>query len=214
MHRNRSGEGAAQAGGRWAHRLAVACRQWAADDDPCGAAAHPRSTMNGHVGNRGRHPGRPAGGAVRRRRGAGLDVDRAARGVHDGDHRAGRHRAGSALRGAAPDLGLLYGAVVTGFGVAVMQPSMPPLVRAWLPDRIGFGTAVYTNGLLIGEILPVALTLPSCCRWSAAAGGSLSWSGASPVVVVAAIWLLAPRPRRGAAGRRRRGAGGRIGGAR
>ena len=41
-----------------------------------------------------------------------------------------------------------------------MQPSMPPLVRAWLPDRIGFATAVYTNGLLIGEVLPVALTLP------------------------------------------------------
>jgi CP family cyanate transporter-like MFS transporter len=39
-----------------------------------------------------------------------------------------------------------------------MQPALPPLVRAWLPDRIGFGTAVYTNGLLVGEILPVALT--------------------------------------------------------
>jgi MFS transporter, CP family, cyanate transporter len=68
---------------------------------------------------------------------------------------------GSALRGAAPDVWLLYGAtIVTGFGVAVMQPSLPPLVRAWLPDRISFGTAVYTNGLLIGEILPVSLMLP------------------------------------------------------
>jgi len=45
---------------------------------------------------------------------------------------------GSALRGAAPDVWLLYAAtIVTGFGVAVMQPSLPPLVRAWLPDRIG-----------------------------------------------------------------------------
>jgi MFS transporter, CP family, cyanate transporter len=68
---------------------------------------------------------------------------------------------GSALRGAAPDLLVLYAAtVVTGFGVAVMQPSLPPLVRAWLPHRIGFGTAVYTNGLLVGESIPVALTLP------------------------------------------------------
>ena len=39
-------------------------------------------------------------------------------------------------------------------------PSLPPLVRAWLPHRIGFGTAVFTNGLLVGEILPVALTIP------------------------------------------------------
>jgi CP family cyanate transporter-like MFS transporter len=68
---------------------------------------------------------------------------------------------GGALRGAVPDFLLLCVAtVITAFGVSIMQPALPPLVRAWLPDRIGFGTAVYTNGLLIGEVLPVALTLP------------------------------------------------------
>src|SRR5215467_10671704 len=68
---------------------------------------------------------------------------------------------GSALRGAAPDIALLYAAtILTAFGVAVMQPALAPLVRIWMPDRIGFGTAVYANGLLVGEILPVALTLP------------------------------------------------------
>jgi MFS transporter, CP family, cyanate transporter len=68
---------------------------------------------------------------------------------------------GCALRGAAPDFMLLCAAtVLTGVGVAIMQPAMPPLVRAWLPERIGFGTAVYTNGLLVGEIIPVALTIP------------------------------------------------------
>src|ERR1043165_7216552 len=74
--------------------------------------------------------------------------------------------AGSVLRGAAPDIWLLYGAtVVTGFGVAIMHPPLPPLVRAWLPDRIGFGTALFTNGLLVGEILPVALTIPLVLPW-------------------------------------------------
>ncbi len=69
--------------------------------------------------------------------------------------------AGSALRGLAPDIWFLYGAtIVTGFGVAIMHPSLPPLVRGWLPHRIGFGTALFTNGLLVGEILPVALTIP------------------------------------------------------
>src|SRR5437762_6738848 len=69
--------------------------------------------------------------------------------------------AGSVLRGAAPEMLTLYAAtIVTGFGVAIMHPSLPPLVRAWLPHRIGFGTAVFTNGLLVGEILPVALTIP------------------------------------------------------
>jgi CP family cyanate transporter-like MFS transporter len=102
---------------------------------------------------------------------------------------------GSALRGAAPDVGLLYAAtIVTGFGVAVMQPSMPPLVRAWLPDRIGFGTAVYSNGLLIGEILPVALMLPVVLPLI---GGSwrlalVAW-GIPCLAIAAVIHVLAPR---------------------
>ena len=66
-----------------------------------------------------------------------------------------------ALRGAWPNLGWLYAMTIAmGAGVAVTQVTMPPAVRAWAPDRIGFATAVYTNGLLIGETLPVALTLP------------------------------------------------------
>ncbi len=85
------------------HRLAVARRQWAAHDDPGGAAADsgdPRRIP--YVGNRGRHPGRPAGGAVRLRCRAGLDADRAVRRAHDRRHRAGRDRArlGAAGRGA------------------------------------------------------------------------------------------------------------------
>src|SRR5882757_11101187 len=69
--------------------------------------------------------------------------------------------AGSAMRSVGPHVAMLYfGTIVTAFGVAVMQPSLPPLVRAWVPQRIGFATAVYTNGLIIGEILPAALTIP------------------------------------------------------
>ena len=68
---------------------------------------------------------------------------------------------GSALRGVGPNVAMLYAmTVVTAFGVAVMQPSMPALVRQWLPHRVAFGTAVYTNGLLVGEIFPVGLTIP------------------------------------------------------
>ncbi len=68
---------------------------------------------------------------------------------------------GSAARGAAIDVGTLYlTTIITAAGVAIMQPSMPPLVRNWLPHRVPFATAVYTNGLLVGEVLGVALTLP------------------------------------------------------
>jgi len=67
----------------------------------------------------------------------------------------------AALRGAVPSTVLLYAAtVVMAFGVAIMQPALPPLTRQWLPDRVAFATAVYSNGLLAGEILPAALTIP------------------------------------------------------
>jgi CP family cyanate transporter-like MFS transporter len=103
--------------------------------------------------------------------------------------------AGSAVRGIGPHIAMLYfGTIVTAFGVAVMQPALAPLVRAWAPQRIGFATAVYTNGLLIGEILPAALTIPlvlpllrQSWQWDFA-----FW--AAPVVLIAAIIFgFAPR---------------------
>ncbi len=65
---------------------------------------------------------------------------------------------GSALRGLTPDAPTLLAATaLMGVGVAVTQPAMPALVNQWLPRNIGLGTGTYTNGLLVGEILPVAL---------------------------------------------------------
>ncbi|HEX3709034.1 MAG TPA: MFS transporter [Pseudolabrys sp.] len=112
---------------------------------------------------------------------------------------------GGALRGAMPDIVWLYAMTVAmGAGVAIMQVTMPPAVRAWTPHRIGFATAVYTNGLLIGELLPVALTLPlvvpvvGSWQW-----GFVFWS--APVVAIAALVIaLAPPPAASGAGVRRR----------
>ena len=65
---------------------------------------------------------------------------------------------GSALRGATSEAMTLFGAtIVMGAGVAITQPAMPTLVSQWLPRQIGLGTGIYTNGLLVGEILPIAL---------------------------------------------------------
>ncbi len=64
---------------------------------------------------------------------------------------------GAAARGLAPDAPTLEAATaLMCLGVAVMQPALPPLVRTWAPTRIGFATAVYTNGLLVGELVPIA----------------------------------------------------------
>lgn len=102
---------------------------------------------------------------------------------------------GGALRGAAPDFVLLCAAtVLTGLGVAIMQPAMPPLVRAWLPERVGFGTAVYTNGLLVGEIIPVALTIPLVLPLAGESWRLAFVVWAAPCVLFALLVLgLAPR---------------------
>ena len=102
---------------------------------------------------------------------------------------------GCALRGAAPDAITLYATTaLMAAGVAMMQPSLPPLVRQWLPAHVGFGTAVFTNGLLVGEIFPVALTLPVVVPL---VGGSwrlalVFW--AIPVLLIAVILMLLRPP--------------------
>ncbi len=102
---------------------------------------------------------------------------------------------GSALRGVGPNLAMLYAmTVLMAFGVAVMQPALPQLVRAWMPQRIGFATAVYTNGLIVGEILPAALTIPLVLPWLSASWRLSFVFWAVPVAMIAAIILLiAPR---------------------
>jgi CP family cyanate transporter-like MFS transporter len=98
---------------------------------------------------------------------------------------------GGALRGALPDVMWLYATtIVMGAGVAIMQVTMPPSVRAWVPHRIGFATAVYTNGLLLGEILPVLLMFPLVLP---VAGGSWQWAfviWSVPVAIIAVIVLM------------------------
>src|SRR5581483_4263226 len=103
--------------------------------------------------------------------------------------------AGSMLRGVGPSIPMLFTAtVVMAFGVAVMQPSLPPLVRAWLPNRIGFATAVYTNGLIIGEILPAALTIPLLLPAIGPSWRMTFVIWAIPCVLIAlAILIFAPR---------------------
>src|SRR5215472_4050234 len=68
---------------------------------------------------------------------------------------------GSTARAALPNAAMLFATtIIMAAGVSIMQPALPPLVRAWFPRRIGFATAVYTNGLLAGETIAVALTIP------------------------------------------------------
>src|SRR5438046_5848524 len=100
----------------------------------------------------------------------------------------------SALRVAILDVSALYATtIIMSVGIAISQPALPPLVRQWLPQRVSLGTALFTNGVLVGETLPVMLTIPlvlplvdSSWRWSLAVWGL-------PLVLIAILTLaLAP----------------------
>ncbi|HSU43181.1 MAG TPA: MFS transporter [Casimicrobiaceae bacterium] len=103
---------------------------------------------------------------------------------------------GSALRGLSPNYAaLLLTTILMSAGVALMQPIMPTAVRQWVPARIGLGTAVYTNGLLVGEILAVLLTIPVVLPLVAGSWrlSLVAWS--IPMAIIAVIvHAYAPRP--------------------
>jgi CP family cyanate transporter-like MFS transporter len=102
-----------------------------------------------------------------------------------------------ALRGVgSTTTALLTATFLMGVGVAVTQPALPALVREWFPRRIAIATAVYSNGILIGETLPTVFTTPfgvlplahGNWRWALA-----SWS---VVVLISAIAIAAYAPAR------------------
>jgi CP family cyanate transporter-like MFS transporter len=102
-------------------------------------------------------------------------------------------------RAAAVDVWTLYAAaIVSGFGIALMQPGMPTLVRDWLPKRIAFGTIGYSAGMLMGATFPAVFTIGYVLP---AVGGSwrldvLLW--ALPAILIAPVFLLlSPKKRVG-----------------
>ena len=102
-----------------------------------------------------------------------------------------------ALRGLGPSIPVLFSATfLMGVGVAVTQPAYPSLVREWFPRRIAIATAVYSNGILIGETLPTVFTTPvgvlqlarGDWRWALA-----SWS---VLVILSAAAIASRAPKR------------------
>ena len=103
--------------------------------------------------------------------------------------------AAAAGRGGAVNVWTLFAATfVMGFGVAIMQPALPALVREWMPQRIALGAATSTNGLVMGGMLAPSLTALLVLPLT---GNSwrldlVVW--AAPVLATALVFvLLAPR---------------------
>lgn len=94
---------------------------------------------------------------------------------------------GSALR-SLPEgfLAMMAATVVMGVGIAFMQAAMPVLAKLWSPERIGRLSAVYTNGLLVGELLAAGATGPLVHAWL---GEQWQWAFAFWVVPVPLLML-------------------------
>jgi CP family cyanate transporter-like MFS transporter len=101
--------------------------------------------------------------------------------------------ASSALRGVGPSLATLFGMTfLMGASIAVVQPALPALVYHWAPNHVGLATAVYTNGLIVGEVIGAGLTtqaiVPMVGSWPLALG---FWA-VFPVITAVMLWLLTP----------------------
>ncbi len=89
---------------------------------------------------------------------------------------------------------LYFMSIVMSAGIAIMQPAMAAAVRDWVPDRATFGTAVYTNGLIMGEIIPVALMLSIVLPWFAGNWRPALGVWSFPLIATAvAVAILAPK---------------------
>jgi CP family cyanate transporter-like MFS transporter len=103
--------------------------------------------------------------------------------------------AGTLLRAVWPStVPLFIFTVLLSLGIAVGQTAMPVLARQWFPRRIGLISALFTDGLILGETIGAGLTVPVML----ALLGRDAWPATfvvwgMPVVVTLALWLwLAP----------------------
>jgi MFS transporter, CP family, cyanate transporter len=108
--------------------------------------------------------------------------------------------AASAARGVGLSALVLFAMTfVMAAGIAVVQPALPSLVGGWFPTQPGFATAVYANGLLIGEALPAALTIPLVLPMVGGGWPASFAVWAIPVAATAALLALCPEPSKSAA---------------
>lgn len=100
-----------------------------------------------------------------------------------------------ALRGVGPSVGTLFGfTLLMGIGIAVLQPTLPGLVRQWAPEAVGQATAVYGNGLLVAEAVAASLTLPVILPLVGTWPWALALWSAPLVVTVVLTWRSAKAP--------------------
>jgi CP family cyanate transporter-like MFS transporter len=102
---------------------------------------------------------------------------------------------GALLRAAFPlAVPIFLFTILMSLGIAMSQTTAAVLIRRWFPAHIGLLSAIFTDGLIIGETIGAGLTVPLMLMLFGPDGWRASfllWG--LPVVVLLAFWLwLAP----------------------
>lgn len=102
---------------------------------------------------------------------------------------------GAILRAALPATPSLFlFTLLLSLGIALAQTAIPVLIRRWFPGHIGLLSALFSDGLIVGESIAAGFTVPIMVGWL----GKDGWTGTFalwgvPVLVLLALWLwLAP----------------------
>ena len=89
---------------------------------------------------------------------------------------------------------LFFFTLVMSLGIAMAQTAIPPLVRRWFPTYIGLVSALFSDGLIIGEAVAAGITVPIMVQlWGKNAWTATFILWGIPVVLLLVLWLwLAP----------------------
>src|SRR5438876_3365065 len=89
---------------------------------------------------------------------------------------------------------LFFFTLILSIGITMSQTAVPVLIRRWYPKQIGLVSALFSDGLILGEAVAAGITVLIMVRFL----GSDAWAGTFvfwgiPIVVLFALWLfLAP----------------------
>lgn len=102
---------------------------------------------------------------------------------------------GALLRAVWPmALTLFFFTFLLSVGIALSQTAVPVLARRWFPTQIGLVTALFSDGLIVGESIAAGLTVPVMLQYfgmDAWRATFVFWS--VPIIVALVLWLwIAP----------------------
>ena len=89
---------------------------------------------------------------------------------------------------------LFFFTLILSIGITLSQTAIPVLIRRWYPKQIGLASALFSDGLILGEAVAAGITVLIMVRFL----GSDAWASTFvfwgiPAVVLFALWLwLAP----------------------